>query len=99
MACNRITAAIPRQFLDERPIKALLDPCDTAGPRSHVRFNTYARTNRTRAAHARRTRPTVSAQQRTGRRFAAWRNRIFKVIAYTNNHHLGLIGSIGEAVV
>src|SRR2546428_1235518 len=26
MACNRITAAITRQFLGERPIKALLDP-------------------------------------------------------------------------
>ena len=26
MACNRITAGITRQFLGERPIKALLDP-------------------------------------------------------------------------
>jgi type III restriction enzyme len=31
MACNRITAAITRQFLGERPIKALLDPYNPTG--------------------------------------------------------------------
>ncbi len=40
MACNRITAAITRQFLGERPIKALLDPYNPTGSTSHVRFNT-----------------------------------------------------------
>lgn len=40
MACNKITAAITRQFLGERPIKALLDPYNPTGSTSHVRFNT-----------------------------------------------------------
>ncbi len=40
MAAGRITAAITRKFLDERPIKALLDPYNPEGSTSHVRFNT-----------------------------------------------------------
>jgi len=40
IACNRITAAITRQFLGERPIKALLDPYNPIGSTSHVRFST-----------------------------------------------------------
>jgi len=40
MACNKITAAITRQFLGERPIKALLDPYNPTGSTSTVRFNT-----------------------------------------------------------
>jgi type III restriction enzyme len=40
MACNKITAAITRKFLDERPIKALLDAYNPTGSTRHVRFNT-----------------------------------------------------------
>ena len=40
MACNKITAAITRQFLGDRPIKALLDPYNPTGSTNHVRFNT-----------------------------------------------------------
>jgi len=40
MACNKITAAITREFQDERPIKALLDPYNPTGSTRHVRFNT-----------------------------------------------------------
>lgn len=40
MACNRITAAITQKFLNERPIKALLDPYNPIGSTNHVRFNT-----------------------------------------------------------
>lgn len=40
MACNKITAAITRRFLGERPIKALLDPYNPTGSTKHVRFNT-----------------------------------------------------------
>ncbi|HNC51474.1 MAG TPA: DEAD/DEAH box helicase family protein [Accumulibacter sp.] len=40
MACNKITAAITRQFLGERPIKALLDAYNPSGSTRHVRFNT-----------------------------------------------------------
>jgi type III restriction enzyme len=40
MACERITAAITRKFVGERPIKALLDPYNPMGSTRHVRFNT-----------------------------------------------------------
>jgi len=40
MACNRITAAITREFLGARPIKALLDPYNPTGSTNYVRFNT-----------------------------------------------------------
>ncbi len=40
MACNRITAAITRSLEDTRPIKALLDPYNSTGSTSNVRFNT-----------------------------------------------------------
>ena len=40
MACNKITAAITRKFLGERPIKALLDAYNPTGSTMHVRFNT-----------------------------------------------------------
>jgi type III restriction enzyme len=40
LACNRITAAITRQFLGERPMKALLDAYNPTGSTIHVRFNT-----------------------------------------------------------
>jgi type III restriction enzyme len=40
IACERITAAITRHFLGERPIKALLDPYNPSGSTRHVRFNT-----------------------------------------------------------
>jgi len=40
MACNRITAAITRKFIGERPIKALLDPYNPTGSSANVRFNT-----------------------------------------------------------
>jgi type III restriction enzyme len=40
MACNRITAAITRAFVGERPIKAMLDPYNPTGSTAHVNFNT-----------------------------------------------------------
>ena len=39
-ACNKITAAITRKFLDERPITVLLDAYNPTGSTKHVRFNT-----------------------------------------------------------
>jgi type III restriction enzyme len=45
MACSRITAAITRQFLGERPIKAMLDSYNPTGSTKHVRFYT-SKTNR-----------------------------------------------------
>ena len=43
-ACERITAAINRRFLGERPIKAVLDPYNPSGSTRHVRFTTSKRT-------------------------------------------------------
>jgi type III restriction enzyme len=39
-ACDRITAAITRAEIANRPVKAVLDPYNPAGSTSHVRFNT-----------------------------------------------------------
>jgi type III restriction enzyme len=40
MACNRINDGITRAFMEERPIKALLDPYNPTGSTRHVRFRT-----------------------------------------------------------
>ena len=40
MACNKITSAITREFVGDRPIKALLDAYNPTGSTSYVRFNT-----------------------------------------------------------
>ncbi len=43
MACERITAAITRAFLGERPVKALLDAYTPTDSTLHVRFTTTKR--------------------------------------------------------
>ncbi len=40
MACERITAAITRSLVGERPIKVMLDPYNPIGSTAHVNFNT-----------------------------------------------------------
>ncbi|PIR01266.1 MAG: restriction endonuclease [Nitrospinae bacterium CG11_big_fil_rev_8_21_14_0_20_45_15] len=40
MACEKITAAITRSHIDNRPVKAMLDPYNPIGSTSHVNFNT-----------------------------------------------------------
>ena len=40
MACNKITAGITQAFIDERPVKALLDSYNPTGSTKYVRFNT-----------------------------------------------------------
>ena len=44
IACDRITSAIVRMFVDERPIKAVLDPYNPEGSTRHVNFRTSKRT-------------------------------------------------------
>ena len=39
-ACEKITAAITADFLDRRPVKAVLDPYNPTGSTRHVNFNT-----------------------------------------------------------
>ncbi len=40
MACEKITAAISREYAGARPIKAVLDPYNPTGSTIHVNFNT-----------------------------------------------------------
>jgi type III restriction enzyme len=91
MACNRITAAITRQFLGERPIKALLDPYNPTGSTRHVRFNT------SRAERWDTSGPPPKNQVNWVVLDSDWEAELCrvaeshpKVIAYTKNHNLGL---------
>ena len=43
-ACERITRGIVAHHVGERPVKAVLDPYNTAGSTVHVRFNTSKKT-------------------------------------------------------
>jgi type III restriction enzyme len=91
MACNKITAAITRQFLGQRPIKALLDPYNPIGSTSYVRFNT-SRTDRWETAgpppknHVN----WVVLDSDWEAEFCRVAEAHPKVIAYTKNHNLGL---------
>jgi type III restriction enzyme len=91
MACNRITAAITRQFLGERPIKALLDPYNPSGSTSHVRFNT-SRADRWETGG-----PPPKNHVNWVVLDSDWEAELCrvaeshpKVITYTKNHNLGL---------
>ena len=91
MACNRITAAITRQFLGERPMKALLDPYNPTGSTRHVRFNT-SRADRWDTGG-----PPPKDHVNWVVLDSDWEGELCrvaeshpKVIAYTKNHNLGL---------
>jgi type III restriction enzyme len=91
MACNRITTAITSEFLQERPIKALLDPYNPTGSTRHVRFNT-SRTNRWDTSG-----PPPKNHVNWVILDSDWEAELCrvaeghaKVLAYTKNHNLGL---------
>jgi type III restriction enzyme len=91
MACNRITAAITRKFLGERPIKALLDAYNATGSTRHVRFNT-SRADRWDTGG-----PPPKNQVNWVVLDSDWEGEFCRVaeshprvIAYTKNHNLGL---------
>jgi type III restriction enzyme len=91
MACNRITAAITRQFLGERPIKALLDPYNPVGSTSHVRFNTSLSDRWDTSG------PPPKNHVNWVVLDSDWEGELCRVaeshprvIAYTKNHNLGL---------
>jgi type III restriction enzyme len=71
MACNRITAAITRQFLGERPIKALLDPYNATGSTSMSGSTPRAPTAGIPAGRHRRTTSTGSCSTAIGKRNSA----------------------------
>jgi type III restriction enzyme len=91
MACNRITAAITRQFLGERPIKGLLDPYNPTGSTKNVRFNT-SRADRwdTSGPPPRNQINWVVLDSDWEAEFCRVAESHPKVIAYTKNHNLGL---------
>ena len=91
MACERITAAITRQFLGERPIKALLDPYNPTGSTMHVRFNT-SRTLRwdTSGPPPKNHVNWVVLDSDWEAEFCRVAESHPKAIAYVKNHNLGL---------
>lgn len=91
MACNRITAAITRQFLGERPIKALLDAYNPTGSTRHVRFNT-SRTDRwdTGGPPPKNQVNWVVLDSDWEAEFCRVAEAHPKALAYTKNHNLGL---------
>jgi type III restriction enzyme len=89
MACSRITAAITRKFLGERPIKALLDPYNPTGSTRHVRFNT-SRTDRWETSSKHCHINWVILDSDWEGEFCRVAESHPKVISYVKNHNLGL---------
>lgn len=91
MACNKITAAITRQFLGDRPIKALLDPYNPTGSTQHVRFNTSKMDRwETNGPPPKNHVNWVVLDSDWEAEFCRVAEAHPKVIAYTKNHNLGL---------
>jgi type III restriction enzyme len=89
MACNKITAAITRQFLGERPIKALLDAYNPTGSTMHVRFNT-SRADRWETSSKSCHINWVVLDSDWEGEFCRVAESHPKVRAYVKNHNLGL---------
>jgi type III restriction enzyme len=89
MACNKITAAITRKFLGERPIKALLDPYNPTGSTAYVRFNT-SKTDRWETDSRRCHLNWVILDSDWESEFCRVAESHPRVRAYVKNHNLGL---------
>jgi type III restriction enzyme len=89
MACNRITAGITQKFIQERPIKALLDPYNPTGSTRHVRFNTSKR-DRWETSPDRCHINWVILDSDWEAEFCRVAESHPKVHAYAKNHNLGL---------
>jgi type III restriction enzyme len=89
MACNKITAAITRQFLGNRPIKALLDPYNPTGSTAHVRFNTSRADRWETSSKSCHVNWVVLDSDWEGE-FCRVAESHPKVRAYVKNHNLGL---------
>src|ERR1700730_15927681 len=89
MACNKITTAITRQFIGDRPIKALLDPYNHTGSTRHVRFNT-SRAERWDTSGPTPKNPAnwVVLDSDWEAEFCRVAEAHPKVLAYTKNHNL-----------
>jgi type III restriction enzyme len=89
MACNKITAAITRRFLGERPIKALLDAYNPTGSTRHVRFNTSRADRWETSSKSCHVNWVVLDSDWEGE-FCRVAESHPKVRAYVKNHNLGL---------
>lgn len=89
MACSKITAGITRAMVDERPIKAVLDPYNPTGSTMHVRFST-SRTNRWETDARRSHINWVILDSDWEAEFCRVAESHPSVKAYVKNHNLGL---------
>ena len=89
MACERITAAITRSLIEERHVKAVLDPYNPTGSTIHVNFNTSKKSRW--QTDARRCHINwVILDSDWEAEFCRVAESHPKVKAYVKNHNLGL---------
>ncbi len=89
MACERINSAINRALINERPIKAVLDPYNPVGSTAHVRFNT-SRADRWETDSRRCHINWVVLDSDWEAEFCRVAESHPRVRAYVKNHNLGL---------
>lgn len=88
-ACDRITDGITRSFLEEKPIKAVLDPYNPTGSTIHVNFNT-SKKDRWQTDARRCQVNWVILDSGWEAEFCRVAESHPKVKAYVKNHNLGL---------
>jgi len=88
MACERITAAITRSLVGNRPIKAVLDPYNPDGSTAHVNFNT-SKTERWETDASRCHINWVILDSDWEAEFCRVAEKHPKVKSYVKNHSLG----------
>ena len=88
MACERITRGIVERHVDERPVKAVLDPYNPAGSTRHVRFTTSKEIRKTdaRCCHIN----FVVCDSGWEAKFCLFAEGHVRVRSYVKNHGLGL---------
>lgn len=89
MACVRITAAITRAEIGNRPVKAVLDPYNRVGSTAHVNFNT-SKTDRYETDARRCHVNWVILDSDWEAEFCRVAEAHPRVLAYVKNHNLGL---------
>ena len=89
MACERITAAITRAEIGNRPVKAVLDPYNPVGSTAHVNFNT-SKTDRYETDARRCHVNWVILDSDWEAEFCRVAEAHPRVLAYVKNHNLGL---------
>jgi type III restriction enzyme len=88
MACNKITTAITQKFLNDRPVKVLLDPYNPSGSTRFVRFNT-SRNNLWETSYRHCHINWVVLDSEWEGEFCRVAESHPKVLAYAKNHNLG----------